>query len=105
VAEAASALHLPPAALLETDSEVLEYLWPIAERARREDIWSREMLAVIAELVHAVWRVLVMAYAKKGTPPPKALRIPRPWQPDGPTDSRPRLSWGDLLKMIGKRRG
>lgn len=105
MAEAAAALHMPPAWLLETDTEVLEYLWPIAERERREDIWAKEMLAVIAEMVHALWRVTVQVHSKKGSMPPTPLKIPRPWQPDGPRDSRPRMTWGQFAKRIGKRRG
>lgn len=104
MAEAAAALHMPPAALLETDTEVLEYLWPIAERARKEDIWAKEMLAIIAELVHAVWRVEVQVHSKAHSSPPKPLKIPRPWRTEE-TDGRPRVTWGQLAQMIGKRRG
>lgn len=105
MAETAVALHIPPAQLLETDSETLEYLWPIAERARREDIWSKEMLAVIAELLHAIWRVLVQVNSRKGAVPPKPLRVPRPWSTDQGSDARPRITWGQLAKRIGRRRG
>jgi hypothetical protein len=103
VAEAAAALHMPPAILLETDSEVLEYLWPIAQRARKEDVWAKEMLAVIAELTHAVWRLLVEVNSKKGSVPPKPLKIPRPWSTDQARDARPRITWAQLAKKIGRR--
>jgi hypothetical protein len=104
VAEAAAALHMPPAVLLETDSEVLEYLWPLAERARKEDLWAKEMLAVAVEMTHAVWRVLIQVNTKKGTLAPRPLKVPRPWSLDqGDADRRPRISWGQLIKRIGRR--
>ena len=99
VAEMAVALHVAPDALLRSDDEVLDALIALAERERTEDLWGREVQAVTAEMVHALWRLTVQVNAKKGTRPPAPLRIPRPWR--GATPGRRKVSLAEFAAMAG----
>jgi hypothetical protein len=74
----AVALAMPPDALLRADDEVFDHLIVLAQRERTMKMWSAEVAAVTAELVHALYRVTVQVNSKSGRGP-EALRIPRPW--------------------------
>lgn len=96
------ALRISPDALMRCDDEVLEALLPLAERARTEEVWALEMQATTAELIHAHWRLTVMANSKKGATAPPPLKVPRPWQ----TKGRPRrvqMSAAELIGRMGRR--
>ena len=95
------ALHVSPDALMRCDDEVLEALLPLAERARTEEVWSMELQALTAELVHAHWRLAVQANSKKGTRPPPPLRVPRPWRDGQPKPRSVRLSAAELITRMG----
>jgi hypothetical protein len=100
VAELAVALRMSPAALLSSDDEVLDALIGLAERERTNALYSLELQALTAELVHALWRLTLMANSKKGSRPPAPLRLPRPWRPDAPPQRR-KVSLGQLIAMTG----
>ena len=40
--------------------------------------WAEELAAANVEATHALWRLLIIRWSKKGTRPPDPLHIPRP---------------------------
>jgi hypothetical protein len=102
VAEVAVALRMSPDALMRCDDEVLEALWPLAERARTEELWALEVAATTAELVHSLWRLTVMANSKKGTKAPPPLHVPRPWA-DKAKPRRVTMTAAELIGVTGTR--
>jgi hypothetical protein len=98
----ATTLHVAPDALLRSDDEVLDALIDLANRERTETLWSRELQAVTAEMVHALWRVTLQANSKKGSRIPPPLKIPRPWLDRGAARAGPRkVSLLDFVRMQG----
>ena len=98
----AVALHVAPDALLRSDDEVLDALIDLAQRVRTEALWSLEVQAVTAEMVHALWRVNVQVNAKRGAKIPPPLRIDRPWQPQRKA-GRPTVSLAEFAGMLSGR--
>lgn len=85
---------------------MLEALIAIGERERTQALWSLEVQAATAELVHATWRVTVIANSKKGAQRPPVLKVPRPWRSDGATAERARtVSVTEFARMIGRPDG
>lgn len=68
-----------------------------AQRAQR---WgdNEELLAVIAETLHALLLVTVRIHSKKGTQLPPPLRIRRPDE----TDRRPKVSFGQMARQMAR---
>jgi hypothetical protein len=102
VAEVAVALRLAPGALLDCDDEVLERMLELADRERTEALWTLEVRALTAEMVHSLWRLTVQVNSKKGSRPPRPLRLPRPWKSQEP--ARPagrKVSVLELIRMTG----
>lgn len=97
------ALHMSPDTLMRCDDEVLEALWPLAERARTEEVWRMELQATTAELVHAHWRLTVQANSKKGAKAPPPLKVPRPWRKGAKRSGPVRLSAAELIARMGNR--
>jgi hypothetical protein len=62
---------------------------------------SEELLALIAELIDTNNRLLFMVNSKKGTPPPKALKIERPHQKP---KKRRAATNEELIEMFGATR-
>lgn len=102
----AAALKMPPAALLDSDDEVLEHLIEVAGRERTHALWQLEVSAVTAELVHALWRLTVQVNSKKGARPPTPLRVPRPWQQNKRAQARavPRITLDELGRRLSRER-
>ncbi len=65
-----------------------------------KDFWSyeREMLAVIAEILHSLLVVTIKANSKKGTQTPPPLHIPRPHEAE--REEIPALTMGEYLKNV-----
>lgn len=99
------ALRLAPGALLECDDELMERMWELAQRERTAALWALEVQAVTAEMVHALWRLTLQVNSKKGSTPPRPLRLPRPWR-DAPetydSPRRRRVAIGELIDMTGR---
>lgn len=95
----AVALGMPPDSLLACDDELLDHLVVLAQRERTMRLWTAEVAATTAELVHALWRLTYQANVKRGTTIPEPLKIPRPWL----DEARPRRrvsSLGDLARRM-----
>ena len=105
MAEAAVALRMAPSALLDCDDEVLEGVLELVERERTAALWALEVQALTAEMVHALWRLTLQVNSKKGSTPPRPLRLPRPWR-DAPetydSPRRRRVAIGELIDMTGR---
>lgn len=95
------ALRLAPGALLDCDDEVFERLVELAERERTEALWTLEVQAVTAEMVHALWRLTVQVNSKKGARPPRPLHIPRPWRDQEPAPPRHTVTVAELIRITG----
>lgn len=99
-------LGVGPGDLLAADDATLDRLVELTQRQRTEAVWQGEVLALLAELVHALWRVTVQVHAKKGARLPPPLRVPRPWSETAP--ARPagaRITAGELARRLGGGRG
>lgn len=71
---------------------LIDGLPPDAMLWRRVPGWgsTEELLALNAEVTHAVVRVLIAAFSKKGASVPKPLRVPRPEREPAPAaEARP----------------
>jgi hypothetical protein len=97
----AVALHVAPDALLRSDDEVLDALLDLVGRERTMTLWSAEVAATTAELLHALWRITAQINAKKGATLPPPLRLDRPWITVDPTPVQRKVSVGDFAQMLG----
>lgn len=86
-----------PAELLELDGRTFDELeLAVAERWTPE----LELLAINAELTHALYAAFVAANSKKGAQVPKPLRIPRPGDAAAEQDGPRRMSAGEFARAM-----
>jgi len=86
---------MPPESLLTDDRT-----WDAFDQEVR-DFWpmERELLALIAELLHSLVRVTSKAHGAKSIPP--QLHIPRPYDGKrGMAGGPPLISMGEMMKQL-----
>lgn len=72
-------MGIAPSVLIEEEDSVLEELWrSYADRETKWWPWERELLATIAELLHALIRQNAAIWGAKKHEIPEPLKIPRP---------------------------
>lgn len=86
---------MSPLDLLELDDSMLASLGEAYSAQRWGD--TQELLAVLAELVHALIRVTVKANSPRGTQVPQPLHIKRPNEP-----AMPSMSIGEMARRMAR---
>jgi hypothetical protein len=95
---------IAPAVLEKTDPAMLDALMGAVNEQRKEEAeaWTmeRELLAVIAEILHGLLQTTLRVHGAKDVGPP--LRIPRPFEDE--VDTRPAaVSFGQFASDLKRR--
>lgn len=93
------ATGISPDVLVEHDDWMLHALADAVGAQKWRD--NEELLAMIAELLHALLVVTIKVHSKKGAQMPKPLRITRPGQPE---PEEPSVSIGQMARRMARGR-